>query len=274
MPLYFRSDTRLPEILGAGFEPRWDYKNIWWLQALRVTEGAQHFHNNLPIDAAGRYCVCLSSKLESAALFPFGENDENSKVSSSYLYAIALPSTTKVNCNAQNQALELAADANTPFLSTDKIIDLHSLQAVQANNILRAIATKKDNFSEEPDISLRAGIHLYGYEAIAHHVPVKNIICAIKITHDEVQFKKIYSPYLFGWVAGGERNFRVMDKVIVNDLFEKQQKVLVGDDKHQELITLDYTDEYNQALAMMKELQNKPLQPTTSPYFGLGGKTF
>jgi hypothetical protein len=95
MTIYYRSDTRSPEeIFAKGFSPLRDKGEAWWIHAAQVEAQQGKFGiDNKASDATSEFTVCMSTKFESAALFPHGDN--KSVGEHVYIYAIALPDATQ-----------------------------------------------------------------------------------------------------------------------------------------------------------------------------------
>ncbi|KTD12991.1 hypothetical protein [Legionella jamestowniensis] len=71
----------------------------------------------------------------------------------------------------------LARTVRTPTDSKNLVIDLHSFQAKQANNIYHFFASQE---VEHDNLTTYAAWPLYAYEAIAYQVPATAIVAAIK----------------------------------------------------------------------------------------------
>lgn len=177
MPLYFRSDTRDPAtIFAEGFKPKYPgllryYQKFnpepWWMYALSSKpEGSDYElpngdtlmygRHDRAMDANPDYAVCMTTKLESAPIFPLGSSsDPNNET---YIYVIALPEPSQ-------------PDFSNPHDSEIPVFNLHALQTQQSQNLL----------SRNPSYNaLMATSCLCGYEAFAEKIEPEQIICAIK----------------------------------------------------------------------------------------------
>ncbi len=235
MRLYYRADTRSPKtIFQDGFQPRQNYfspnDNTWWKRGLR---NSNFPHSNLPktdaTDAEMNNVICLSKKLESAALFPvcdFYHTDYDSEI---YIYVMALPDA------------EFPQDLNTP-----ENIDVFDMQALQAQE-LREIM-KDSQLSVNPAM---AGYVLSGHEAFTKNVLTENIICAVKCKRSDFAltaglpvFSKAKDDSA-SYVVDQERYFELGHEVFVNDKYSKEEGYKKA------------------AIEEIRKVRAKGLQPTT-----------
>lgn len=90
MAIYYRADTRSPEeIFEKGFSPRNEKGEKWWIDALQLEKAGKVGIDKKASDAVSENTVCMTTKFESAALFPY-DNDK-SVGEHLYIYAITLP---------------------------------------------------------------------------------------------------------------------------------------------------------------------------------------
>lgn len=235
MRLYYRADTRSPKtIFQDGFQPRENYfilkDNTWWKRGLRNSNSP---HSNLSktnaTDAEMKNVICLSKKLESAALFPvcdFYHTDYNSEV---YIYVMALPDA------------ELPQDLNTP-----QNIDVFDMQAFQTQELKEII--KDAQSSVNPAM---AGYVLSGHEAFTKNVLTENIICAVKCKRSDFAHTAGL-PVLSkakddsaSYVVDQKRYFEIGHEVFVNDKYSQDEEYK------------------NAAIDELRRVRAKGLQPTT-----------
>ncbi|WP_131793531.1 hypothetical protein [Legionella brunensis] len=264
--IYFRSDTRSPdEIFKIGFTPRIDYADLWWLEAIK----SRGYKNdcgiaNEAIDADSKACICLTTKLESAPIFPLNDED-------TYIYAIILPDMTQIDyptLKTTDYRPVLLKNDKTPTDSKDLIIDLHSFQAKQASNIYSFFAEKE---VEDTAITSYAAWPLYAYEAIAYQVPPAAIVGAIKCERKPLKNKVTISCDFISETPkkSYDRDFILEGDIIVNPFFFIAHHLWLGKEG---LTTLDFSVVKEEALDLLYKAANKPLE-TPNIYWGLGGKT-
>lgn len=274
MAIYYRSDTRNPdEIFKNGFSPSKDTGNDWIKNAIHLKQTEQYLQSGEPVDASSEHCVCLTSKFESAALFP---TDDRSK--ETYIYVISLPDASKVKFKDPAQTrLELDINRNNKISSendldsldfTNLVIDLHSLQASQGGYLLakqNLVLNPNSFFYQETDHSRRllAGWPLYAYEAVAHHIPNQNIICALKCTREPNTPTLFERPLSFNTeipepISCPSREFHC-DDLKLNQNFNSQ---LINNEEYKEVIT------------MVEEKIKQHDLHTPNVYYGFGGITF
>lgn len=260
MPLYFRSDTRSPEeIFKKGFSPRVDKQEDWVYYALYFSTDLQKkLSYEHAQDANLCYCICMSTKMESTTIFPIDDS-----IADTYIYVMSLPEAIKVKYDEKGKAmLDLTPDSSPDIKNI--IVDLHSLQTTQAGLILEN-QRKANQYptlfcdQRKENSNLFAGWALYAYEAVAHHVPTENIICAIKCTRENTKASEItytnsnikeslHPPYT---------DFKLGGNIILNNEFKP------GDGRDQ-----------NDALNLVNELKDKDSLKSPNIYYGLGGKAF
>ncbi len=268
MPLYFRSDTRPPDIIFyEGFNPWENYGDDWWVEALKLS-GYQNTRgiNNKSIDANLEAAICLTTKFESAPIFPIAKAEDFT-----YVYILALPEAIKACYASERGDIELVSADKMPKKTTDMVIDLHSLQVTQTANIVTFF---KPHAEKDEPLAAYAGWPLYAYEAIAHHVSPQNIIGAIRIHRhaiDPTQQLKITSPAISPAEKSSlDRTFNLDGDLVDNPLFCLAQHIPTTSG----IISLDYSTEVKDSYVLVEELKAQDLLRTPNIYFGLGGKTF
>lgn len=301
--LYFRSDDRQPEeVFREGFSVRCDYKTKWWALGINHSQsneaglkftGESAEVNGLfsAVDANSDAAICLTTRFETAGLFPLPEADGKPTIDhQTYIYAIALPDATKIGYKKTSSSCTypfLEQAQYTPCNDTEVVVDLHSLQATQVGNIANNHITQFGKWSRKK--SLIAGGLLFGYEAIAYRVLPENIICAIKCMHqpaEKITVKKIIKSYLFT-NKFSTRKFNPEGTIIINANFRPQQNIKVWSNSNpdpenklsclpSEVITktFDYNSDSQYAKEIFQAALEKKEISTPTPYEGLGGKTF
>lgn len=283
--VYFRSDTRSPEeIFEHGFSAREDKGDSWLFEAIQ----AGHYNDTQglegePIDAVSNLCVCLTTKFESAAVFPIADEKDN-KSDTSYVYAVVLPDAKQISYLGQKSVqfekkdtkdniittsgegvmISLERDENTPKDIKEIVLDLHSLQATQAGNIIEAELNKNEKLDSE--IGLWVGGLLYAYEAIALKVLPQNIVGAIKVTREPEKPVEIISKDESKNLP--TRVYSVENQIFENKNFKNEQKIeCVGGTK-----SFDYSKLHTEALDTLKGAIVQHEIQSPDPYYGLGGK--
>jgi len=268
MPLYFRSDTRPPDVIfSEGFNPWEDHGDNWWVEALNL-DGYQNTlgMNNKSIDANLEAAICLTTKFESAPIFPLAKAKDFT-----YVYILALPEAIKAYYVSKRGDIKLVSAGKMPRQATNMVIDLHSLQVTQTANIVTFF---KPHAEKDEPLAAYAGWPLYAYEAIAHHVSPLNIIGAIRIHRhaiDPAQELKITSPAISTKEKSSlDRTFNLDGDLVDNPRFCLAQHISTTSG----ILTLDYSTEINNTISLIEELKAQDLLRTPNIYFGLGGKTF
>lgn len=162
MRLYYRADTRSPQtIFQHGFSknnaPYSLNQSDWWQPGIR-NNATGFFLKTSATDADMRNVVCLSTKFESAPLFPICDQYHADYDSEIYIYVMALPDA------------ELPNDLNIP--QNIDVFDMHAFQLQEFEAIMN-----DSTLSVNPAM---AGYVLSGHEAFAKKVLTQNIICAVK----------------------------------------------------------------------------------------------
>lgn len=264
--IYYRSDTRPPEqIFKEGFTPKLDaFQELWWREAIKSRGYASdNGIDNQAIDADPVVCVCMTTKLESAPIFPLNTED-------CYIYAIALPEPTQIDYLGQgNGAVTLSRTNDTPTSALDMVIDLHGFQTVQAGNICRFFDHRVNN------LGAFAGWPLYAYEAIAFKVPSQSIICAIKCTRENSGLGISASCDISDKsVLSADKKFTLVGDIIENKRFCSAHLISLGRTMTSRWELLDYGTLKEQALQDIQRVKEQEEQYTPDIYYGLGGKTF
>ncbi len=264
--IYYRSDTRPPEqIFKEGFTPKLDeFQERWWREAIK-SRGYINDNglDNQAVDADPVVCVCMTTKLESAPIFPLNTED-------SYIYAIALPECTQIEYLGLNTgAVTLSRTADTPTSALDVVIDLHSFQTIQTRNICRFFEHKVDN------LGAVAGWPLYAYEALAFKVPTQSIICAIKCTREKSRLGISASCEISDKpTISADKKFMFIGDIIENDRFSRAHLLSVGYSMTSRWEGIDYGPLKEQAFQEIKRVKEQEENYTPDIYYGLGGKTF
>lgn len=196
----FRSDTRHPEeIFREGFSPRLRSSSPrWWEAAVRFP----HFgKGHRAIDCHPAKAVCLSTRFESAVLFPTTENAPDT-----YVYFVALPHLSS-SILLKNGRLEIDMRREAPTNPKRIAFDLHQYQMIQTNQLIDLLEKKARELPYQKPLARdhaimdgyqRAGIFagwpLFGYELIARYIPPASIIGAVKICRTEASNQTMYSP--------------------------------------------------------------------------------
>ncbi|QMT60869.1 hypothetical protein [Legionella sp. PC997] len=256
--VYYRSDKRPPEVIfKEGFSPKiTEFEAEWWKEAIKY----RGYVNNRGIDdravdADPAVCVCMSTKFESAAIFPLNNED-------TYIYAIALPDLTQIEYIGSTGQVSLSRTKNTPAHNTEIVVDLNGLQIVQTRNI---------NEFFNSSMSLSAGWPLYAYEALAYRVLPRSIICAIKCIRTDQDVRQNDTQNLKMSLA---KKITPIGPIMKNLNFCEAQLMRIGSAAQISLRIMDYGPQKIQAIQHMTLLkQNNELQ-TPNVYYGLGGKTF
>ncbi|CEK11707.1 hypothetical protein [Legionella hackeliae] len=265
--IYFRSDSRPPEeIFKTGFTPRVDYDDSWWLEAIKYRGYKNNCGiNNQAIDANAEACICLTTKLESAPIFPLNDED-------TYLYAVILPDPTPIDypSTIDSQMPILVKTAETPTDTKNLVIDLHSFQAKQAKNIYHFFA-KHD--VEHEKLTTYAGWPLYAYEAIAYQVPSSAIVGAVKCFRSALNNTiEVTCDYIDESPKKSlDRKFSLDKNIILNPHFSSAYNIWVGSHPAN-IMSLDLCAVKKKAVQLFEEAANKTLE-TPNLYYGLGGKT-
>ena len=162
---YFRSDTRNPEeIFLNGFSPRKESKvdSEWAMSCLTsASEEDLKKEGIKQVDADSNACVCISTKFESAAIFPVGDSSSDQ----TYIYILNLSNTIKEK----------------------NIFDLHNLQTAYARNNIEIFQSKKDSLKEKQASIEDTFFSLYSYELFTDYIPAESIIGAVKISRSAKQ---------------------------------------------------------------------------------------
>ncbi|PWY54170.1 hypothetical protein DGG96_18330 [Legionella qingyii] len=257
--VYYRSDKRPPEfIFKEGFSPRIkEFEADWWREAIQY-RGYDNDRgiNNRAVDADPAVCVCMSTKFESAAIFPLNNDD-------TYIYAIALPDLTQIEYVGSKGEVSLSKNPNTPADNKEIVVDLNGLQTVQARNINEFF-----NFS----MPVSAGWPLYAYEALAYRVLPRSVICAIKCTRKEVEEE--FNNSDLNLTKYLDKKIILTGPVIKNLNFCEAQLMRIGSANQVSLKLMDYGPQKIQAIQHITELKQKNELQTPNIYYGLGGKTF
>ncbi len=264
MPIYYRADSRSPaEIFKDGFSPREKPKlgeKLWWAEAIR----APHYQDHLggfsqTVDADSNIAITLSSNLESAALFPLNEEEET------YIYAIALPEASKIFYidnrgdhipsnipqydNGTVKVIVDVADKKNYRNPENLVIDLHSLQTMQAANSARVHEDK-----DEKNLAAVVGWPLYVYEALVLKVACESIVAAVKIKRSNMKEKEISTS--FRTVSYYTTDFKGIESYDNPNFSDK-----------------NYSEEALDARQKFKEILKGEVLHSPDLYYGLGGKT-
>lgn len=258
--VYYRSDTRPPEVVfKKGFSPKIkDFDNDWWKEAIK-SRGYVNDRgiDDKAVDADPAVCICMSTKLESAAIFPLNNED-------TYIYAIALPDFTQIKyVGPENGRVCLLRTKDTPTDSKEIVVDLNELQTVQTRNINEFFNTS----------TLSAGWPLHAYEALAYEVLPRSVICAIKCTRNNVE-EELNSSSKLTSRACLDKKIMFVENVMKNLNFCEAQLVRVGSADQTHLRVMDYGPQKIQAIQEMMALEQKREYLTPNIYYGFGGKTF
>lgn len=169
---YYRGDSRSPEIIfKTGFiasKPQTPYSLIKALST-KTFNGTMprtlipSNYNTCAQDVHPKYVVCLSSKFETAAMFPFRS------LCDTYIYALELREAISISMRNPYASIPVYAKVNQVF-------DLHSLQMQQADYL-----KKKYHYDEIKFDPKYIGMYLHAYEAFAIEITPKRIIAALKI---------------------------------------------------------------------------------------------
>ncbi|WED42439.1 hypothetical protein [Legionella cardiaca] len=260
--IYFRSDSRSPEeIFKKGFTPRIDYGDLWWQEAIK----ARGYKNNRgigneAIDANAEACICLTTKLESAPIFPLNDKD-------TYIYAIVLPDATQIDYLGDKPVL--VKDENSPFYCKDLVLDLHNFQAKQARNIYSFFAEAE---IETDTLSAYAAWPLYAYEAIAYQVPSAAIVGGIKCIRSPLKNECVIScDYISEQGKKSyDRAFTFEGEFIANSNFSIARHIWL--ESKEFITTLNFNWAKKDVANLFNEVKDKKLE-TPNIYYGLGGKT-
>lgn len=264
--LYYRADTRPPEqIFANGFFPRTpEYADNWWKEAIKCRGYSDDCGINYQaIDADPSVCVCITTKLESAPIFPLNNED-------CYIYALALPEPTKVEYLEKGDGrVKLSRTTQTPLDPKEIIIDLHDLQSIQASNSCRFFKHQLKN------ISAYAGWALYAYEALAYKIPPQSIICAVQCKRQKKEPPiQIDCPLGKHPKTSEDKKFVVTSNIIENNHFCQAHHFFTGKSGAFTLSVIDYRPLKEQAVSVLNKLKERKENTTPNIYYGLGGKTF
>lgn len=251
---YARGDTRPPEVIfKEGFKPQ-DYQEDlhWPVNALQSGGNTHNFGNerhgsytNTGIDA--NKVVAITAHPMVAPFFP----DRLTVNSTSYVYLVILPTATQINYVDDKGTLKLEKENLTAIEIENLIIDTHSLQTVQTNNIRQ---------KHQSDETVIGGFGLWAYEAMAHKIAPENIIGAIKFK----LLSKHYDSYL-------PVDFQYIENVVLNPNFLKVEANNINDTLALEEIKKHYHLEAKKIVEEFNKLSGQKLS-TPKPEYGLGGK--
>ncbi|MBN9225738.1 MULTISPECIES: hypothetical protein [Legionella] len=251
--IYFRSDTRPPELIfKTGFFPKIKaFGNDWWKEAIK-SRGYINDRglDDRAVDADPAVCICMSTKFESAAIFPLNEED-------TYIYAIALPDFTHIEYVGSEGQVRLLRAQDTPTDNKEIVVDFNELQTVQTRNI---------NEFFKSSMTLSAGWPLHAYEVLAYQVLPCSIICAIKCNREsaEEQLSKAFV----------DKKIMLVGDIIENLSFCDAQLLQVGSANQLLYTMIDYSEQRTQAIQQLTELKKVSENKTPNIYYGFGGKTF
>lgn len=245
----------------------------WWKCAIKMEGASQRLKEWKSAGDTNREVgISITSKLESAGIFPIAAKDKDE----SYLYVLALPEATKIQAVYDEDLSDIQYYlARNPLLPSDLsriVIDLHSLQTQEAGMIV------SQNPLQEY-VGINAGWCLCAYESVAQYIPPENIVGAIKICTDKKERTNI--PRVNSWLGNSKPIVQIVDYTgsfhfseafIENPHFKKTEiiKVCSGEELH-----CDYTAECTaiiEEIAQIKE--NRTSMNLPGVYYGLGGKTF
>lgn len=162
-------------------------------------------------------------------------------------------------------------DEKKPTNMEEAIIDLHSLQTMQAKKNIKRFH-KTGLFDHHTAVV--AGQTLYGYEALAYKVPTTNIIGAVKAERESLNHPPLTSISYPTQTETYEKKFRIVGNITENPNFSSQQTLDIGPKNNSRNITIDYSDDKRNAIKQFENVKNKDIIESTSIYHGLGGKTF
>ncbi|BCA97083.1 hypothetical protein TUM19329_34440 [Legionella antarctica] len=264
--LYYRSDTRPPQqIFKEGFSPRIrGYEEKWWTEAIKSRGYTNDYGiDNQSVDGDPSVCICMTTKLESAPIFPL--NTETS-----YIYAIALPEATKIEYLGRgNGEVKLSRTTDTPCDFEHIILDLHSFQARQARNICRFFDYQMAN------LGAYAGWPLYAYEALAYEVPSLSIICAIQCLRENSDSPMEISCDISTQSKFSEDKKFILEGDIIENLnFSNAHTLRTGEKSGSKWDEMDYSLLKEQAIKEIGRVKESGQTTTPNIYYGLGGKTF
>lgn len=262
--IYYRSDTRPPEqIFKEGFSPRLEVSDQWWMEAIKYRGYTSDCGiNNQSIDADPMVCVCMTTKLESAPIFPL--NNENS-----YIYAMVLPEATHIDYTGKSTGeVRLCRTPETPSDLHNVIIDLHHFQAAQTGNICRFFDHQVEH------LSAYAGWPLYAYESLAYKVPPQAIVCAIKCVREDTDSCEVSCSISDTPKLLENKKFILEGDVIENIGFSHGHIFSVGQKSELKWSEQDYGPLKKQVLAEISQLKKQGETKSPDLYYGLGGKTF
>ena len=172
-PLYFRSDTRKPEIIFLkGFSPRVESKvDSEWAKSCLISGSDKNLEKEgiIQVEASSDKCICVSTKFESAAIFPV----EDPSSDQTYIYILNLFDNTFEEKEMGTQG--------------KNIFDLHSLQTFCAINNMEILQSKKESLKEQEASIEDTLFSLYSYELFTDYIPTENIIGAVKISRSAQQ---------------------------------------------------------------------------------------
>jgi hypothetical protein len=190
MALYFRGDTRSPDVVfNDGFKNRdyndyaenykQDLKKNW--SPYNCISPFSYITDGCAIDVRiVTSCVCLTTCFASAGIFPVDNTVDT------YIYAISLPNSVPIELETikhewtphkQNMALNQKYVNGVYGSGKNRVFNLHNLQIEQSKELIGKIS----KFHQIKDV-IDIAWPLYGYEAFADNVLGREIICAIKCT--------------------------------------------------------------------------------------------
>lgn len=207
MPLYFRADTRSPEeVFKKGFTPQalnqegfvvsssFTYDDAiknWSLYS--AINPKKHEKLGSSSDAYSPGCVCMSTNIKSAAMFPVDS------LQKTYIYFISMPEAQHINLeDFKNETYESLNNRmvfeGLEFEEIDEykygskasaglVYDLNNLQLQQVMDLI-----KNGNINNMQQF-LQIAWTLYGYEVVTSEVRPENIIMAVECTNR----KRLYS---------------------------------------------------------------------------------
>lgn len=271
--LFWRADSREPEdVFASGFGPRNPINpDQWWKSC--INDNSKYNANS---DANPLNCVSISHNLASCCIFPcdnvnlfisnrhqFSQDCYPSR-HTTYLYAIATPSTCLIN-----QEKELKNEQVLTQDLKDLVVDLHPFQAEETQKIL---SNNPAAFFDNKNNILIAGGCLYGYEAMAYRIESKNIICAIKVSRSNESRININGSHFR--TQEYMRKFKLDDQGVYNSHFQATQSIFMVDhDKKPFVKTVDYQPIKSLAIQSLRDMKHVE-HTTPSMIDGFDGKVF
>lgn len=258
--LYWRSDTRPPEeIFCNGFTPRETNDNL--NSGLNLKFQPIDYKNKMQevmcVDANPAKVISMSTNFSSTSVFPW-----NPDVTSTYIYAIALPNGVPITSSYSLNGSAAAKDA---------VIDLHSFQVETAaenrNRLIRTFGS--DYYNNEAEFALLLGSTFYGYESYTLEVSPQYIIAAYKVDRCLTKFDlpgvegKFYSA-----------SFQLVGVIAENDKYGHANINDLSNNNAQVTMNLDFAQAKNTALNCFRFYKNKKTISSPNLSHGLGGKTF